>query len=115
MYRVKTEGDLQTIPSPYECFELIGGSGTGGCVFVSLPQSIPIICRIIALMLGRLRLSVQEAKSAYEKLRLEAKIGFGEQFQASKFEEDLKHIFKEEWMVDSRVDACKTYVICELS
>ncbi|KAJ7667300.1 acyl transferase/acyl hydrolase/lysophospholipase [Mycena rosella] len=32
------------------------------------------------------------------------------QVQASKFEEDLKHIFKEEYMSDSRVDACKTFV-----
>ena len=72
---------------------------------------MPIVGRIIALMLGRLRMSVPEAKSAYEKLRPESKIGFGEQFQASKFEEDLKHIFKEEFMPDDRVDACKTYVV----
>ncbi|KAJ7830580.1 hypothetical protein B0H13DRAFT_1655074 [Mycena leptocephala] len=30
MYRTKTEGHLDTAPSPCECFELIGGSGTGG-------------------------------------------------------------------------------------
>ena len=55
-------------------------------------------------------MSVQEAKSAFEKLRPESKIGFGEHFQASKFKEDLKKIFKEAYMSDSRADACKTYV-----
>ncbi|KAJ6572658.1 hypothetical protein B0H10DRAFT_1639289, partial [Mycena sp. CBHHK59/15] len=54
MYRTKTERGLDTMPSPWEYFELIGGSGTGG---------------IIALMLGRLRLSIPEARSTYEKLR----------------------------------------------
>jgi hypothetical protein len=55
-------------------------------------------------------MSIQEAKSTFEKLRPESKIGFVEHFQASKFEEDLKHIFRDEYMPDSRVDACKTYV-----
>ncbi|KAJ7105253.1 acyl transferase/acyl hydrolase/lysophospholipase [Mycena epipterygia] len=95
MYRTKTEGGLETIPSPHECFELIGGSGTGG---------------IIALMLGRLRMSVKEAILAYDSLRPQSKIGFSEEFQASKFEEVLKNIFKNEKMEDMCRDACKTFV-----
>ncbi|KAJ6532237.1 hypothetical protein DFH09DRAFT_1284678 [Mycena vulgaris] len=95
MYRTKTERGLDTMPSPWEYFELIGGSGTGG---------------IIALMLGRLRLSVPEARSAYEKLRPQVKLGFTERFQASRFEEELKKIFKDENMKDDRPDACKTFV-----
>ncbi|KAJ7103892.1 acyl transferase/acyl hydrolase/lysophospholipase [Mycena epipterygia] len=95
MYRTKTEGQLDKIPSPYECFELIGGSGMGG---------------IIALMLGRMRMSVKDAISAYETLRPHSKIGFGEEFQASKFEEALRNIFKDETMEDISTDACKIFV-----
>ncbi|KAJ7105326.1 acyl transferase/acyl hydrolase/lysophospholipase [Mycena epipterygia] len=95
MYKTKTEGQLDTVPSPCECFELIGGSGTGG---------------IIALMLGRLRMSVKDAISAYDSLRPQSKIGFAEEFQASKFEEALRQIFKEERMEDTRPDACKSFV-----
>ncbi|KAJ7105267.1 acyl transferase/acyl hydrolase/lysophospholipase [Mycena epipterygia] len=95
MYRTKIEGQLDTVPSPYECFELIGGSGTGG---------------IVALMLGRLRMSVKDAIVAYESLRPQPKIGFGEEFQSSKFQEVLKNIFKEERMEDASPGACKTFV-----
>ncbi|KAJ7697795.1 acyl transferase/acyl hydrolase/lysophospholipase [Mycena rosella] len=95
MYRVKTEGELETMPFPHECFELIGGSGTGG---------------IIALMLGRLRMSVSDARSVYEKLRPESKIGFGEEFQTSKFEADLMDIFQGENMKDFHANTCKTFV-----
>ncbi|KAJ7105341.1 FabD lysophospholipase-like protein, partial [Mycena epipterygia] len=95
MYKTKTEGQLDTVPSPCECFELIGGSGTGG---------------IIALMLGRLRMSVKAAISAYDSLRPQSKIGFTEEFQASKFEEALRQIFKEERMEDVSPAACKTFV-----
>lgn len=61
-------------------------------------------------MLGRLRLSIPEAKSAYEKLRPQVKLGFAERFQASRLEEELKNIFKDENMKDDRPDACNTYV-----
>jgi hypothetical protein len=68
-------------------------------------------CRIIALMLGRQRMSAEQARSAYEKLQPQAKIGSGEVFKASKFEEALKSIFKDEKMQDLRANACKTCVI----
>lgn len=29
MFRAKTEGLLDTVPSPCECFDIIGGSGMG--------------------------------------------------------------------------------------
>ncbi|KAJ7105347.1 hypothetical protein C8R44DRAFT_639518, partial [Mycena epipterygia] len=102
MYKTKTEGQLDTVPSPCECFELIGGSGTGG---------------IIALMLGRLRMSVKDAISAYDSLRPQFKIGFTEEFQASKFEDALKNIFKQERLEDISPDFCKTcvFLACEKS
>ncbi|KAJ7101080.1 FabD lysophospholipase-like protein [Mycena epipterygia] len=95
MYRTKIEGHLDTIPSPCECFELIGGNGTGG---------------IIALMLGRLRMSTAAAISAYQTLCPQPKMGSTEQFQTSKFEEALKKIFKQEKMNDLNADACKIFV-----
>ncbi|KAJ7848220.1 acyl transferase/acyl hydrolase/lysophospholipase [Mycena leptocephala] len=95
MYRTKVEGHLDTIPSPCECFELIGGTGTGG---------------VIALMLGRLRMSTAAAISAYQILSPQSKMGSTEQFQTSKFEEALKKIFQQEKMDDLSPNVCKTFV-----
>ncbi|KAJ7139309.1 hypothetical protein C8R44DRAFT_847374 [Mycena epipterygia] len=95
MYRTKMEGDLNTIPSPCECFELIGGTGTGG---------------IIALMLGSLRMSTAAAISAYQTLCPQSKMASTEQFQTKKFEEALKKIFKQKKMSDLSPDACKIFV-----
>ncbi|KAJ7437323.1 hypothetical protein FB451DRAFT_1305784 [Mycena latifolia] len=53
MYRVQTTLGSNTAPAPCDYFEVIGGSGIGG---------------IIALMLGRLRMSISASISAYEKL-----------------------------------------------
>ncbi|KAJ7479541.1 hypothetical protein FB451DRAFT_1171646 [Mycena latifolia] len=85
MFQIKNQLGLDTTPAPCEYFELIGGSGVGG---------------IIALMLGRLRMSIAETISAYEKLQPQTKNGFGEKFKASKFERVLKDIFKQEKMRD---------------
>ncbi|KAJ7077764.1 FabD lysophospholipase-like protein, partial [Mycena epipterygia] len=95
MYRIRVEGHLDTDPSPCDCFELIGGSGTGG---------------IIALMLGHLRMSVKDAISAYGTLRPETKMGSAKKFKTRSFEEALKKIFKQELMNDMKPDACKTFV-----
>lgn len=64
---------------------------------------------IIALMLGRLRMSVKEAISAYETLRPQSKMGSAERFKTGSFEEALKKIFEREQMNDMRPNACKTY------
>ncbi|KAJ7104794.1 acyl transferase/acyl hydrolase/lysophospholipase [Mycena epipterygia] len=93
MYRIRVEGHLNTDPSPCDCFELIGGSGTGG---------------IIALMLGCLHMSVKDAISAYGTLRPETKMGSAEKFKTRSFEEALKKIFKQEPMNNMKPDACKT-------
>ncbi|KAJ7431117.1 hypothetical protein FB451DRAFT_1574010 [Mycena latifolia] len=95
MFQIKNQLGLDTTPAPCEYFELIGGSGVGG---------------IIALMLGRLRMSIAETISAYEKLQPQTKIGFGEKFKASKFERVLKDIFKQEKMRDPSSGVCKTFV-----
>ncbi|KAJ7115734.1 FabD lysophospholipase-like protein, partial [Mycena epipterygia] len=95
MYRTKTEGQLDVVPAPWECFELIGGSGMGG---------------IIALMLGRLHMSAKDVISAYATLRPQSKRASTEEFRASKFEDALKKIFKDEKMEDVSSDGCKTFV-----
>ncbi|KAJ7487132.1 hypothetical protein FB451DRAFT_1127346 [Mycena latifolia] len=94
MYRIRTKlGQEAAYPCDY--FELIGGSGTGG---------------IIALMLGRRRMSVADAISAYQKLKPQSKRGRGEAFRASHFEKVLKDIFAADEMKDSDPNACKTFV-----
>ncbi|KAJ7443674.1 hypothetical protein FB451DRAFT_1376624 [Mycena latifolia] len=95
MYRIRTQLGLEITPHPCDYFELIGGSGTGG---------------IIALMLGRQRMSIADAISAFEKLKPQAKRGMGEAFRASKFEEVLKDIFNTEKMHDPNPNHCKIFV-----
>lgn len=60
MLQVQREGHLPTMPKPCEVFDLIGGTSTGG---------------LIAIMLGRLRMSVDQA---IEEYRVLAKEVFGE-------------------------------------
>ncbi|KAJ7085311.1 FabD/lysophospholipase-like protein, partial [Mycena epipterygia] len=95
MYQIQVEGHLDTEPFPCDHFELIGGSGTGG---------------IIALMLGRLHMSVKDAISAYETLRPQSKMGGSERFKTGSFEEALKKVFKREQMNEMKPNPCKTFV-----
>ncbi|KAJ7440030.1 hypothetical protein FB451DRAFT_1377722 [Mycena latifolia] len=95
MYRVQATLGSDTTPAPCDHFELIGGSGTGG---------------IIALMLGRFRMSISTSILAYEKLRPKPKSGSTEQFKASQLEAVLRQIFQEEKMRDVSPHACKTFV-----
>ncbi|KAJ7452321.1 hypothetical protein FB451DRAFT_1374164 [Mycena latifolia] len=95
MYQLQTTLGSDMTPTPCNYFEVIGGSGTGG---------------IIALMLGRLRMSIAASISAYEKLRPKPKNGSAERFKASQLEAVLKQIFREEKMRDVGPDACKTFV-----
>ncbi|KAJ7675167.1 acyl transferase/acyl hydrolase/lysophospholipase [Mycena rosella] len=95
MYRAQQTLSRDTPLSPCEYFELIGGSGMGG---------------VIALMLGRLRMPIADVFSVYEKLRPQSKWGGGELFKASKFEDVLRDIFREEMMNDVRAEACKIFV-----
>ncbi|KAJ7860847.1 hypothetical protein B0H14DRAFT_558180 [Mycena olivaceomarginata] len=56
MYKLKVTEDLPEIPHPCNYFDLIGGTSTGG---------------LIALMLGRLRMSVKDSMEAYGQLAKE--------------------------------------------
>ncbi|KAJ7434403.1 hypothetical protein FB451DRAFT_289523 [Mycena latifolia] len=95
MYQIQATLGSDKTPAPCDYFEIIGGSGTGG---------------IIALMLGRLRMSISASISAYEKLQPEPKSGSAEQFKASQLEKVLRQIFREQKMKDVRPHACKIFV-----
>lgn len=60
-------------PKPCEYFDLIGGTSTGGYVqpdFIkeTIDNLIAPSCRIAALMLGRLQMSIDEAIERYDEL-----------------------------------------------
>ncbi|KAJ7798552.1 hypothetical protein B0H14DRAFT_32821 [Mycena olivaceomarginata] len=108
MYRIKVAEDLPNMPRPCDYFDLIGGASTGG---------------LIALMLGRLRMSVEDATKAYGQLSKEVFSdvkfhGSDGRFKASKLEKAIKQIVEtysasrnpEDSLEDIRDNACKTFV-----
>ncbi|KAJ7860820.1 acyl transferase/acyl hydrolase/lysophospholipase [Mycena olivaceomarginata] len=108
MYKIKVTEDLPDIPHPCDYFDLIGGTSTGG---------------LIALMLGRLRMSVEDSKKAYGQLAKEVFSdvkfqGSAGKFKASKLEKAIKQIAEtysesqnpEERLEDIRDNACKMFV-----
>jgi len=117
METIKTEHSLDVTPYPYQYFDLIGGTSTGG---------------LNALLLGRLRMSTKEALELYpafaqavfgtpkSKLRIPFQGGRSTRYSAAAMESEIKKIvqnkLKEEGgadspMLDSREDACKTFVL----
>ncbi|KAJ7722861.1 FabD/lysophospholipase-like protein [Mycena olivaceomarginata] len=76
MYRLKVEENLPAVPHPCDYFDLIGGTSTGG---------------LIALMLGRLRMSVEDAlaKEVFSDVK---PLGSDGRFKASKLEKAIKQI-----------------------
>ncbi|KAJ6487319.1 hypothetical protein DFH09DRAFT_1054217 [Mycena vulgaris] len=108
MWKLKVAEDLPEIPRPCDYFDLIGGTSTGG---------------LIALMLGRLRMSVKDAVKAYGELSKEVfsevkSQGSNGRFKASKLEKAIKRIVgarsasqdPEEGLKDARENVCKTFV-----
>ncbi|KAJ7478855.1 acyl transferase/acyl hydrolase/lysophospholipase [Mycena galericulata] len=108
MWKLKVAEDLPEIPLPCDYFDLIGGTSTGG---------------LIALMLGRLRMSVKDAVKAYGELSKEVfsdvkSQGSDGRFKTSKLEKAIKRIVgahsasqdPEEGLKDTRENACKTFV-----
>ncbi|KAI5813017.1 acyl transferase/acyl hydrolase/lysophospholipase [Pyronema omphalodes] len=114
MIRIKDRQGLEEVPRPHQYFDLIGGTSTGG---------------LIALMLGRLQMSVADAIAAYSDF---SKYVFSERkhlfqegyYKATKLEEAVKKVVKlygeswdgEEDMLDTREDSqvCKAFV-CAVS
>ncbi|KAJ7347979.1 FabD/lysophospholipase-like protein [Mycena albidolilacea] len=108
MYKLKVAEDLPASPHPCDYFDLIGGTSTGG---------------LIALMLGRLRMSVEDAIKAYGELSKDVfsdvkPPGSDGRFKASKLEKAIKQIVRaksasqnpEEKLEDTQNNACKTFV-----
>ncbi|KAJ7857864.1 FabD/lysophospholipase-like protein, partial [Mycena leptocephala] len=108
MWKLKVAEDLPDVPLPCNYFDLIGGTSTGG---------------LIALMLGRLRMSVKDVVKAYGELSKEVfsdvkSQGSDGRFKASKLEKAIKGIVgthsasqdPEEGMEDTRENPCKTFV-----
>jgi hypothetical protein len=70
------EEPLSSLPKPCDCFDLIGGTSTGGCVALYIYDHLILLTRyikfvhysIIALMLGRLRMDVDTAIKRYDDL-----------------------------------------------
>jgi hypothetical protein len=134
MNRIQFQLNLANTPLPCDHFDMIGGTGTGGYVIAlntiihscRMLKRLPI-SSIIALMLGRLRMSVDQAIVQYGTLvqsfrdvRMFAGDGA---FSATKFEEVIKEIVKErtrnpdEPMMDPRSEGvgCKTCVVSDHS
>ena len=127
MQRIKHEENLDHVPLPCEYFDMIGGTSTGGFVvivpWIMLCTYATPLRRIIAIMLGRLRMSVSDAIRCYdsfaEKVFSRGKkiVGDGK-FKASILEDVIKEVVKEETggadtrMMDSHPEheSCKTYV-----
>ncbi|KAJ7262822.1 FabD/lysophospholipase-like protein [Mycena rebaudengoi] len=85
LYRIQVENQLDRLPLPCDHFDLIGGTSTGG---------------LIALMLGRLRMTVEDAIRAYDALAqgIFSHIKFFGQdgkFKASRLEAAVKKIVAE--------------------
>jgi len=70
------EAPLWELPKPCDYFDLIGGTGTGGCAALYICNLVILLtryaefvyCRIIALMLGPLRMDVDTAIQRYDDL-----------------------------------------------
>ncbi|KAJ7770415.1 acyl transferase/acyl hydrolase/lysophospholipase [Mycena metata] len=108
MWKLKGVEDLPEVPRPCDYFDLIGGTSTGG---------------LIALMLGRLQMSVEDAVKAYGELSKEVfsdvkSKGHDGRFKASKLEKAIKQIVgghsasqdPDEGIKDTRENACKIFV-----
>ncbi|KAJ7357943.1 hypothetical protein DFH08DRAFT_801816 [Mycena albidolilacea] len=107
MYKLKVTEDLPEIPHPCNYFDLIGGTSTGG---------------LIALMLGRLRMSVKDSMEAYGQLVKEVFSdvrfqGGDKKLKTSKLEKAIKQILQaylashdpEDKLEDIQDNACKTF------
>ncbi|SPN97063.1 uncharacterized protein DNG_00579 [Cephalotrichum gorgonifer] len=74
MTRIQKELALPCLPRPCDYFHLIGGTSTGGhvcCIFICLGgnvNSANVTSSLIAIMLGRLRMTTREVIDEYEAI-----------------------------------------------
>jgi len=97
------QAPLLSLPKPCDHFDLIGGTGTGGCdaCFKYLTLNLLISHnRIVALMLGRLRMDVDAAIKYYDILAKEVfsqpkRLQGDGKFKATKLEAAIKSVVKD--------------------
>lgn len=104
MERLKVKKGLDFVPPPCEVFDMIAGSGTGGYVHHSY-QILALLAgkpnrssRINAILLGRLRMTIDDAIQAFKYILAKAFSGstwFGTQeFRAKRLEGALRAIVR---------------------
>src|ERR1700733_11435973 len=74
MNRIKHEENLDRVPLPCEYFDMIGGARTGGAAIIApicAAYLFLLFPRLIALILGRLRMSISDAITRYDSLAKE--------------------------------------------
>ncbi|KAK3906963.1 hypothetical protein C8A05DRAFT_40294 [Staphylotrichum tortipilum] len=96
MTRIKDDNRLAEVPKPCDYFHMIAGTNAGG---------------LIAIMLGRLRMSTREALEAYDTCaarifssRNKKKWSFSERFCATALQEAVEGIVKERGLGESMRD-----------
>ncbi|KAL1729671.1 acyl transferase/acyl hydrolase/lysophospholipase [Schizophyllum commune] len=102
--RVQQMACLPTMPLPCEYFDMIAGSGTGGC---------------IALLLGRLQLPIETAIECYAQIvkQVFAQIKGDGSFRPSQLEKVIREISRrygdgeDTPLLDTQSSACKTFVL----
>ena len=126
MHKLMVEENARQRPTPCDYFDLIGGTSTGGCValyiydhFILLTRYTKFVhYRIIALMLGRLRMDVEEAINEYDKLAKQVfsdmkRFGDGK-FKATNLKEAIQSVVEsvtgdpESPLLDDQPRVCRT-------
>jgi hypothetical protein len=120
------EEPLSELPKPCDCFDLIGGTSTGGCVALYIYDHLILLTRytefvhysIIALMLGRLRMDVDTAIEHYENLAKQVfsdmKLCGDGKFKAKKLKEAIQSVVEtitgdpESLLLDDQARVCQT-------
>ncbi|KAF2837026.1 FabD/lysophospholipase-like protein [Patellaria atrata CBS 101060] len=89
MNRVKCDLKLKQDPRPCDYFDLIGGTSTGG---------------LIALMLGRLRMTTNEALKNYNSLASKKRMSQDGAFKATVLENEIKKLVSSRGLGDCMLD-----------
>src|SRR5882672_8062010 len=121
MERIGVRENREETPLPCDYFDLIGGTSTGGLVVIVMSSDLYLsLSSLIALMLGRLGMSLEKTISHYGKLTegffSDKQTGGDGKFKASKLEKVIKDIVKaetgqeDERMLGTSLDGigCKT-------